>query len=94
MASGSIATLCRLCFSRDSPSTERSRVAVVGARLLFHALAEIAKASTSVGFEIVVVHAIDDDAVTFYARFGFQRFVDHSLRLFMTTKDLRATLEI
>lgn len=60
----------------------------VGAQLLIHALTEIARASE----ELVVVHAIDEEAVTFYARFGFQRFVDHPLNLFMTTKALRATL--
>jgi predicted N-acetyltransferase YhbS len=66
----------------------------VGAELLGHALIEIAKASESIGFEVVVVHAIDDEAVTFYARYGFQRFLEHPFHLFMTTKDLRATLGI
>lgn len=64
----------------------------VGARLLVHALTEIAKASESVGFEVVVVHAIDPDAVTFYARYGFIRFEDEPLQLFMTTKALRQTV--
>lgn len=63
----------------------------VGARLLVHALTEIARASESVGFEVVVVHAIDDEAVTFYARYGFERFEEHPLHLFMTTKALRKT---
>jgi len=64
----------------------------VGAHLLIHALTEIAKASRSVGFEVLVVHAFDEDAVTFYARFGFIRFEEHPLHLFLPLKDLRATV--
>jgi predicted N-acetyltransferase YhbS len=64
----------------------------VGESLLVHALTEIARASRSVGFEVVVVHAIDRDAVTFYARSGFTRFEDHELHLFMPVKNLLATL--
>lgn len=64
----------------------------IGARLLIHALTEIAKASLSIGFEVLVVHAIDEEAVTFYARFGFIQFEDHPLHLFMPAGDLRATV--
>jgi predicted N-acetyltransferase YhbS len=71
----------------------RSQGQGVGARLLVHALTEIARASESVGFEIVVVHAIGSEAVTFYARYGFQQFADEPLHLFMTTKALRATVQ-
>jgi predicted N-acetyltransferase YhbS len=65
----------------------------VGSRLLPHALSQMAEASRHVGFEVVVVHAIDLDAVTFYARYGFTRFEDRDLHLFMPVKDLLATLE-
>lgn len=64
-----------------------------GSRLLIHALGQIAEASRHVGFEIVVVDAIDRDAVTFYSQRGFTQFEEHELRLFMTVKDLLATLE-
>lgn len=64
----------------------------IGSRLLLHALSQIAGASRHVGFEVVVVHAIDKDAVTFYAQRGFTRFEDHDLHLFMTVKNLLATL--
>jgi predicted N-acetyltransferase YhbS len=64
----------------------------VGSKLLFHALSQIAEASRHVGFEVVVVHAIDLDAVTFYAQRGFTQFQDHELHLFMPVKDLLATL--
>jgi predicted N-acetyltransferase YhbS len=63
----------------------------VGSKLLFHALTRIAEASRHVGFEVVVVHAIDQDAVTFYAQRGFTRFEDHDLHLFMPVKNLLAT---
>ena len=65
----------------------------VGSKLLFHALTQIAAASRYVGFEVVVVHAIDSDAVTFYAQRGFTQFEDHELDLFMPVKNLLATLE-
>jgi GNAT superfamily N-acetyltransferase len=65
----------------------------VGSRLLFHALSQIAEASRHVGFEVVVVHAIDPDAVAFYAQRGFTRFEDHALHLFMPVKHLLATLK-
>ena len=61
---------------------------------MMHALSEIARASRSVGFEIVVVHAIDPEAVIFYARAGFTRFEDHPLHLFMTVKSLVAAVVI
>ena len=41
----------------------------------------------------MVVHAIDSDAVTFYAQRGFTQFEDHELDLFMPVKNLLATLE-
>jgi predicted N-acetyltransferase YhbS len=65
----------------------------IGSRLLLHVLDQIAKASRHVGFEVVVVHAIDRDAVTFYAQRGFTQFEDHELHLFMPVKNLLVTLE-
>lgn len=64
----------------------------LGSQLLYHALIELAEASRHVGFEVVVVDAIDRDAVTFYAQRGFTQFEDHALRLFMTVKNLRKTI--
>ncbi len=66
----------------------------LGVKLLVHALTEVARASQSVGFEVLVVHAIDPDAVTFYAQAGFTRFEDHPLHLFMPVRHLRATVGI
>ncbi len=70
---------------------ERHHGRGVGQRLLLHALEGIADASCRVGFEVVIVHAVDLDAVAFYARFGFTRFVGHDRHLFMTTKTLLAS---
>ena len=64
----------------------------IGSELLLHALSQIAEASRHVGFEVVVVHAIDQDAVTFYAKRGFIQFEDHGQHLFMPVKDLLATI--
>lgn len=64
----------------------------IGGQLLIHALSGLAEASQRVGFEVVVVHAIDTEAVTFYARNGFTRFQNHELSLFMTTKTMIASV--
>ena len=69
------------------------RGAGIGRQLLSDALLRIAEASRSVGFELVVVDAIDDTAVTFYARYGFTRFEAHPCKLFLPTKHLLKTLE-
>lgn len=65
----------------------------LGHKLLIHALGEIAKASLSVGFEVVVVHAIDAEAVTFYTHAGFIRFEGNPLHLYLPTEDVLATLD-
>ena len=62
-----------------------------GRLLLFDALEKLAAAAGDIGFELVVVHALHEDAACFYLKHGFQRFLDHDLSLFITTKDLRAT---
>ncbi|UNX55200.1 GNAT family N-acetyltransferase [Georgenia sp. TF02-10] len=63
----------------------------VGRLLLFDALQKLLGAADSVGFELVVVHALHEDAACFYLKCGFRRFLDHDLSLFLTTKDLRVT---
>jgi GNAT superfamily N-acetyltransferase len=65
----------------------------LGTVLLVDALRRVAAASESVGFEVLVVHAIDQQAATFYRYFGFTPFVDHEEHLMITTKDLLATLD-
>lgn len=62
-----------------------------GRLLLFDALQKLAVAAVDIGFEMVVVHALNEDAACFYLKHGFRRFLDQELSLFITTKDLRAT---
>jgi predicted N-acetyltransferase YhbS len=64
-----------------------------GSRLLLRALRRIATASRYAGFEVVLVHAIDKDAVIFYSQRGFIQFEEHDLHLFMPVKNLLATFE-
>lgn len=71
---------------------ERARRGI-GRQLLADALYGFAEASSRVGFEMVVVHAFDVEAASFYARSGFTPFTDNPLHLYMTTKQLRMTLE-
>jgi len=65
----------------------------IGKQLLIHALDGIAEANRKVGFEVLVIDAIDDAAVTFYARFGFTRLESHPRKLFLPMKNLLATLD-
>lgn len=65
---------------------------MISRQLLEGALTEIVKANHSVGFEIIVVDAIDDETVTFYTRYSsFIPFEDRSLKLFMPLKHLLKT---
>jgi len=64
----------------------------LGGRLLLNALSRIAEASSRVGFQLIVVHAIDETAAEFYRHVGFAQFADHSLDLFLTVRDLTSAL--
>ncbi|QBF46242.1 GNAT family N-acetyltransferase [Janibacter limosus] len=66
----------------------------IGRQLLLHALMGFAQASQHLGFEMVVVHAFDVDAVTFYTTHGFTPFADNPMHLYLTTKQLRATINV
>lgn len=77
--------IARLAVDRDYQGRGTGRL------LLFDALQKLATAADDFGFEMVVVHALHEDAACFYLKHGFQRFLDHELSLFVTTKDLRAT---
>lgn len=52
-----------------------------GAALLADALQRAAR--TGVGVKLVVVDALNETAAAFYERFGFQRFEDAPMRLFL-----------
>lgn len=63
----------------------------MGSQLLVDALRRLLDVSQSIGFEVVVVDAIDPTASAFYRRYGFTPFEDDKLHLFFTVKDLRLT---
>lgn len=63
----------------------------IGRLLLADALTRIAGVARQVGFELVVVHAVDEAAARFYAAHGFRRFEDEPRALYLTTRDLLAS---
>jgi N-acetylglutamate synthase-like GNAT family acetyltransferase len=65
----------------------------IGSLLLLDAIRRTARISLDVGFEVLVVHALNSQAAAFYQQRGFVPFDDHPLHLFLTTKQIRRTLE-
>lgn len=55
----------------------------IGAGLLKDALSRIAQIAEAVGTRAVLVHAVDRDAVAFYARYGFLEFPAESRTMFL-----------
>jgi predicted N-acetyltransferase YhbS len=64
----------------------------VGRSLFQDALLRSATAADSIGARAVIVHAISDDAVHFYERFGFERSPTDPHHLILLMKDLRKLL--
>jgi GNAT superfamily N-acetyltransferase len=64
-----------------------------GALQLSEALRKAVAAGEAAAARLVVVDAIDDDAVRFYERFGFVGAPEHPRRLYRRTKDIRSSLE-
>lgn len=62
----------------------------VGAALVRDALSRVQLASAQVAVRAVVVHAIDDQAVGFYERFGFRALAATPRTLMVTLGELRA----
>jgi predicted N-acetyltransferase YhbS len=61
--------------------------------LLAEALRKAVAAGEAAAARLVVVDAIDDDTVRFYARHGFSSLPENPRRLFRRMKDIRASLE-
>lgn len=72
-------------------TTEQGRG--LGADLLLDALRRVLAASQLVGIRAVVVHAIDDDAARFYARFGFTPLAETPRTLMVPLQAVRNVLE-
>lgn len=64
----------------------------IGSAMLKEALQRTVEASRIAGVRALLVHAIDDEAVTFYTRYGFQVFPTGSRTLFLPIETIIAAL--
>jgi GNAT superfamily N-acetyltransferase len=64
----------------------------LGPALLREALQRTAEASRIGGLRALIVHAIDDDAVAFYTKYGFQIFPAGSRTLFLPIETVRQSI--
>jgi GNAT superfamily N-acetyltransferase len=64
----------------------------IGRGLLKDALLRVTKASELVGARAIIVHAVDQEAVPFYARYGFRQFPFGNQSLYVTIEDVIANL--
>ena len=62
----------------------------LGAALLRDALVRVARTSREIGIRAVVVHAVDDAAVSFYEHHGFRPLSSEPGTLMVTLADIRA----
>jgi RimJ/RimL family protein N-acetyltransferase len=51
-----------------------------------------ASTAEKIGLYAVVVDAKNEAAVAFYAKYGFQRFTDQDLSMFLTTQLIRSAI--
>lgn len=79
--------LARLAVDRNE------RGAGLGKTLLMDALSRALAASEAIGARAVLVHALDEDAVAFYEKFGFEPSPLDPRQLMLLMKDLRTTLQ-
>ena len=64
----------------------------LGAGLLRHALELTIAASEAIGVRLLVVNALDDQAATFYRRFGLEPSPTNPLDLMITVNDIRSSM--
>jgi ribosomal protein S18 acetylase RimI-like enzyme len=64
----------------------------LGPGLLREAMQRTAQAAEIAGLRALIVHAIDDEAVGFYAKYGFQVFPIGTRTLFLPTETLRKAI--
>ena len=64
----------------------------LGKALLKDALTRISHAADIIGARAVLVHALDEQARSFYEHFGFESSPVHELQLMLLMKDLRKAL--
>ena len=66
----------------------------IGSAMLKDALRRILGVSQTVGARAVMVHALDDEAIAFYAGFGFRAFPPSSRTLFLSITEIAAALRL
>jgi GNAT superfamily N-acetyltransferase len=71
----------------------KERGAGLGKALLVDALSRALRVADDIGVRAFLVHAIDDEAVSFYQKFGFEPSPLDPKQLMLLMKDLRATLK-
>jgi GNAT superfamily N-acetyltransferase len=64
----------------------------IGQHLMREAMQRTLEASRQIGARALMVHAIDDEAVSFYVPFGFQSFPTESRTLFLPTETIAKSL--
>lgn len=64
----------------------------IGGGLLRDALRRTVQAAAMVGVAALIVHALDDDALAFYIKYGFVAFPQGSRTLFMPVQTIEAAL--
>lgn len=57
-----------------------------------HFTHDLPEAAEIVGIRAILVHALTDDVIPFYDRFGYERFPGQSRTLFLLASDARETL--
>lgn len=71
---------------------ERHQKKGIGPAMLREAMQRTLEISRSAGVRALMVHAIDDEAVTFYLRYGFVLFPADSRTMFLPIETLAAAL--
>lgn len=64
----------------------------IGKHLLLQAMQRSLEAAAQVGVRVLIVHAVDDEAVSFYVPFGFRRFPTDSRTLFLPIETIAGAL--
>ncbi|MBS1862192.1 MAG: GNAT family N-acetyltransferase [Actinobacteria bacterium] len=64
----------------------------VGAMLLADAMQRTLVVAKETGIRLLLVHAVNEDARSFYLHFGFEASPSDSMNLQLLTKDIRATI--
>lgn len=82
----------RVCLIARLAVARTEQGAGLGRSLLVDAVRRTGRAARSVAMRAVLVHALDEDAAAFYARFGFQPAGGEPMTLMVPLESVRRTL--